>query len=390
MSIGGGTQADHNWSQAFGLGTITSRPGQMAVGMYNALEPDALLIVGNGYYDALTGDIHRSNAAAIMRDGSIKTYNSSAALQSAIAEKASKEELQGVVGYIPTKTSELDNDSGYLTTETDPTVPAWAKQASKPSYKYSEIQDTPTIPTKVSELTNDSGYVKDLSNYYNKTQINDLVDSSHMVNITDLSERYTPDTLPTGTASDNGKRVLVKESDGLYYYSYESSLKTWKKGYKIKGSTLYLNLADSCMYRYTNNDKTTPYPNFIKMTISPATVENKFEIVASSIDDVASSIDGKIAALVNSAPETLDTLGELAKALDNNENIVKVLNEAIAKKADASEVTAELANKADKTALKKVATSGSYNDLEDKPGVETWTFTLEDGITKVEKKVYVG
>ncbi len=75
VSIGGGTQADYNWSQAFGLGTITSRPGQMVVGMYNELEPDALLIVGNGYYDALTGDIHRSNAAAIMRDGTIKTYN---------------------------------------------------------------------------------------------------------------------------------------------------------------------------------------------------------------------------------------------------------------------------------------------------------------------------
>ena len=46
---------------------------------------------------------------------------------------------------IPTKTSQLTNDSqfvtetgintkGYLTEETDPTVPAWAKAATKPSY----------------------------------------------------------------------------------------------------------------------------------------------------------------------------------------------------------------------------------------------------------------
>ena len=42
---------------------------------------------------------------------------------------------------VPTKTSELMNDSGYLTsyTETDPTVPAWAKAASKPTYTASEI-----------------------------------------------------------------------------------------------------------------------------------------------------------------------------------------------------------------------------------------------------------
>ena len=77
ISMGGGTQADHNWSQAFGLGTITSRPGQMVIGMYNQIEPDAMFIVGNGWYDALTGEIHRSNSMAIMRDGTIKTYNKS-------------------------------------------------------------------------------------------------------------------------------------------------------------------------------------------------------------------------------------------------------------------------------------------------------------------------
>lgn len=42
---------------------------------------------------------------------------------------------------IPTKVSQLTNDSKYLTsyTETDPTVPAWAKAANKPSYTKSEI-----------------------------------------------------------------------------------------------------------------------------------------------------------------------------------------------------------------------------------------------------------
>ena len=42
---------------------------------------------------------------------------------------------------IPTKVSELENDSGYLTsyTETDPTVPAWAKAPTKPTYTASEV-----------------------------------------------------------------------------------------------------------------------------------------------------------------------------------------------------------------------------------------------------------
>ena len=91
---------------------------------------------------------------------------------------------------IPSKTSQLTNDSGFITsyTETDPTVPSWAKAASKPSYTKSEVglgnvdnvkqysasnpppypvtsvngktgAVTVDVPTKVSQLTNDSGYL---------------------------------------------------------------------------------------------------------------------------------------------------------------------------------------------------------------------------------------
>ena len=48
--------------------------------------------------------------------------------------------------------------------------------------------------------------------------------------------------------------------------------------------------------------------------------------------------DTKVAALVNSAPETLDTLGELATALQENEEVTTALNKAIGDKANASEV----------------------------------------------------
>lgn len=65
---------------------------------------------------------------------------------------------------IPAKTSELTNDSGFITgyTETDPTVPAWAKNATKPSYTASEVGALPSttkIPSKTSDLTNDSGFI---------------------------------------------------------------------------------------------------------------------------------------------------------------------------------------------------------------------------------------
>lgn len=71
---------------------------------------------------------------------------------------------QYVTDIVPTKVSQLENDSGYLTdyTEADPTVPAWAKAEKKPTYTAEEVgalPNTTAIPTKVSELTNDSKFI---------------------------------------------------------------------------------------------------------------------------------------------------------------------------------------------------------------------------------------
>jgi hypothetical protein len=62
---------------------------------------------------------------------------------------------------IPTKVSQLTNDAGYLTsyTETDPTVPAWAKAATKPSYTADEVgalPNTTKIPDTLADLADDS------------------------------------------------------------------------------------------------------------------------------------------------------------------------------------------------------------------------------------------
>ena len=73
---------------------------------------------------------------------------------------------------IPTKVSDLTNDSNFISsyTETDPTVPAWAKAAQKPTYTAVEVGALPsstTIPSKVSDLTNDSNFATET--YVNTT-----------------------------------------------------------------------------------------------------------------------------------------------------------------------------------------------------------------------------
>ena len=136
---------------------------------------------------------------------------------------------------VPTKTSELTNDSGFITNadETDPTVPYYVKEITladinawnskqdllvsgtsiktinsesilgsgnisvNPGYtagtgidiinneinntitSYNDLTDLPTIPTKTSELLNDSGYitntVDDLTNYLSTEFLNKLL-----------------------------------------------------------------------------------------------------------------------------------------------------------------------------------------------------------------------
>ena len=69
----------------------------------------------------------------------------------------------------------------YMTThpftETDPTVPDWAKNPEKPTYTASDVgalPDTTKIPSKTSDLQNDSGFLtehQDLSGYALKSEV---------------------------------------------------------------------------------------------------------------------------------------------------------------------------------------------------------------------------
>lgn len=100
---------------------------------------------------------------------------------------------------IPTNTSDLNNDSGFISSETDPTVPSWAKAANKPTYTASEVgalPDTTTIPANTSDLNNDSGFItsetdpvfsasaasgissSDISNWNGKEDVSNRIDSS--------------------------------------------------------------------------------------------------------------------------------------------------------------------------------------------------------------------
>lgn len=70
------------------------------------------------------------------------------------------------------------------------------------------------------------------------------------------------------------------------------------------------------------------------------TIENNLNnyYIKSEVDslhtDILGYVDTEVAALVNAAPETLDTLGELAEAFNENKEVVEALDASITNKQD--------------------------------------------------------
>ena len=94
--------------------------------------------------------------------------------------------------------------------------------------------------------------------------------------------------------------------------------------------------------------------------------------------DTSAEVDQKIANLVGTASSTLDTLGEIADALSDNQNV-------------ATSITVQLGLKANTSSLANVATSGSYTDLSNKPTIPTTTSQLTNNsgyITSTDASAY--
>ena len=133
-----------------------------------------------------------------------------------------KEKLDAVKATIPTKTSQLDNDSGFITSApvtsvnaktgavtlsasdvgAQPTITVngiikgdGAGNLSEQETVAAELVDLPTVPTKVSELTNDSGYI--------------TAAQAPVQSVNGKTGAVTVREVPAVTTDDNGKFLRV-------------------------------------------------------------------------------------------------------------------------------------------------------------------------------------
>ena len=117
--------------------------------------------------------------------------------------------------------------------------------------------------------------------------------------------------------------------------------------------------------------------NLVRNSAVNSEINKVRQELSENIEMAVNYTDTEVANLVNSAPETLDTLGELAIAMQENEDVVEILNDAIATKYSA-------ANPPPYPVTSVQGKTGSVTFT-----TETWTFTLANGST-VTKKVLLG
>ena len=155
---------------------------------------------------------------------------------------------------IPTKTSDLTNDSGFITgyTETDPVFVAspahgitaqditdWNAKSDF-SGSYNDLTNKPTIPTKTSDLTNDSGYITgaDWDDITNKPVFATVATSG---SYSDLSNKPSIPTKTSDLTNDSGYITGYTETDPVFtaspaYGITSSDITGWNNKSDFSGS----------------------------------------------------------------------------------------------------------------------------------------------------------
>lgn len=151
-----------------------------------------------------------------------------------------------VSSNVPTKTSDLNNDSGFITgyTETDPTVHAWAKASSKPSYTASEVGAVATSAVGAAGGVCPLDANTKIDAQYLPSYVDDVVEAYARTGQTALSSTW----LATGSASGT---VITPESGKIYVLMADSGDYTANTQFRWGGSA-YVKLNDGGVSAITN------------------------------------------------------------------------------------------------------------------------------------------
>ena len=175
-----------------------------STGVVNVVGKQDVLTAGNNIEITSAGTISATNTTYAASDFDIKDLSDTTGLRGAWSNK------QDTIDDLDTIRNGATLGATALQSfiETDPTVPAWAKEPNKPTYTAEEVGALPsstTIPTKTSELINDSGFVTGATTYSAGTNI-EITGTGNSINALGYVYDTTKSSFATGlntTASGN-------------------------------------------------------------------------------------------------------------------------------------------------------------------------------------------
>lgn len=253
------------------------------------------------------------------------------------------------------------------------------------SGSYIDLSNKPNIPTKTSDLTNDSNFISnsDLSeSYYNKSQTDNLL--SLKVNTNDLSTVATSGqysdlsglpSIPSKTSDLTNDSNFVSSSDLSTNFYSKTQTDTLLGGKVDKITGKGLSTED-----YTSSDK-NKLAN-IEQEANKTIVVNQ---TGTSTTDVMSQNAVTVALGTKADVNNLSTVaisGSYNDLLDKPSipsvipSVVQTTGSSTTDVMSQNAVTTVLSSKADSSSLSSVAISGSYNDLLNKPTIPTKTSDL--------------
>lgn len=162
-----------------------------------------------------TDTTYTAGTGIAINDGVISNTQTSAAWGNITGTLSSQTDLQTALNNkadandIPTKVSDLTNDSGFITSSSLPTK-------TSDLTNDSGFITSSSLPTKVSDLTNDSGFitstVNNLTNYYTKTDTYTKTEVNNLIGSISSLDIEVVQTLPSSDISTSTIYLLPKSS----------------------------------------------------------------------------------------------------------------------------------------------------------------------------------
>ena len=325
---------------------------------------------GAGYitdYTVTEGDVTAHQAALSITESQISDLAHFSGSYTDLTNKptipTNNNELTNGAGYITASStdtltnksgnvSQFTNDSGYKTSVTESDVTAHEaalsiteSQISDLSHfsgSYTDLTNKPTIPTNNNELTNGAGYITDYTVTESDVTAHQAALAVTESQITDLGSYITDANITIVGDDSTGTSFSAKDNDNIKITGTQNT------AVAVSGDTITVTGPDLSSYAST------------------------------------SYVDTAIANTVDSAPETLNTLNELAAALGDDANFATTTSTALGNRlrvdtAAQGLTSTQKTNAKTNLGLATVASTGAYSDLTGTPTIPTNNTQLTNG-----------